>query len=139
VDDSAAVWQMSLKKNLPRLPQGKSHRIKLGGVQTRFIKAVCLRHHTASPNAGEQWPTLTMFPTTTLANVEWHGRALTPWKCDLPMQPPLTIARNRPKAPCGMKVFAENDQVRFFSSEFAVGLFAASAAFDTPGLGQYRR
>src|ERR1041384_5416492 len=67
-DNARRSWQLILKNKLPRLPKGRSHRIKLGGIETQFIKALCLRQHTVPPNAGEQWANPHNVPYSMLAN-----------------------------------------------------------------------
>jgi len=119
--DTARSWEHLLTKELPRPAPGKDLRIKLGGVRTRFLRVDCIKQHTVGPCGGEQWANPHYVPFDTLKHVDFLGEPVKRHKCDLPMQPPLRILRNRPRGGGRLKVFSENDAVRFSSPSFAVG------------------
>lgn len=119
-DEAAGEWGLARKLKLPRPPQGASHHIDLGGLRTRFLRLDCLKQHAVPPNGGEQWANPQYVPFDTLKQVEFHGKAVKAPQSDLPIQPPLTIVRNRPSSG-KMKVLSEVDHVHFSSPAFAMG------------------
>jgi hypothetical protein len=120
-DDEAGKWQHVLHRNLPVPPLGKSHRIKLGGIVTRLVKVECLRQHHVEPNPDDQWNNPYNVPYSTLSDVEWWGQPAGPRACDLPAESALYVVRHEPKAPRGMTLLDEPDQVTYTSPKFKVG------------------
>lgn len=120
-DDATGSWKLLFEKTLPRPPKGKDHRINLGGIRTRFLRVECLKQHPVGPSGGEQWANPHYVPFDTLRHVDFHGGAVRRHECDLPIQPPLRIRRNRPKGGSRLKVFSEDDHVLFSSPAFSTG------------------
>ncbi len=121
-DDKSRSWRQVFRKEMPKIPIGKSYRIKLDGVEARVLKLECVRQHPGLPTFSDQWGNNPYnVPYNILTNVEWHGKDLTESESDLPIQPPLALTHYRPKGGRGLKTFAENQQVQFSSSQFAAG------------------
>jgi len=65
-DDSRRSWQLSLKKNLPRLPQGKSASDQARRRPDAVHQGVCLRHHTSITQCRGAWANPHNVPYATL-------------------------------------------------------------------------
>src|ERR1051326_4056469 len=112
-NDTTRSWELVWNKELPRPALGKDLRIKLGGVRTRFLRLDCLKQHTVGPSGGAQWANPHYVPFDTLKHVDFFGKPVKRHRSDLPMPSPLRIGKNHPKSHGALRVFSENDAVRF--------------------------
>ncbi len=140
-DDKSHSWKLVFRKDLPRLPKGKSHHFKLDGLEARILKLTCLRQYTMPPSFSDQWINPENVPYTMLANIEWHGADVSEWHCDLPVKPWLDLTRYRPKGGRGLKTLAEKQTVTFSSDQFSVGFslrrpMLTHLGWDSAGLGK---
>jgi hypothetical protein len=120
-DAKRSVWERVVHKELSPPPPGKAYEIDLGGIETTHLKIECTRQHKVPPNGGEMWANEHYVPFVALHDVTFEGAERSRYDTDLPVAPPLRVRRHNPKAPRGMTIRAEEDQVTFASPAFAIG------------------
>lgn len=118
-------WRPVTVLDLPRRDGSGTHDIDLHGLEARFLKLTCTRHHAWEPNGYNQWASPHNVPYQAVSGMIFDGDYLTdPYAAEadqLPVGDRLQRGEIAPWAPAGMTVKTGGNQVRFFGERLSVG------------------
>jgi len=119
------AWRVVDELDLPCREGSGVHEIDLHGLEARFLKLTCTRHHPGEPKGYQQWASPYNVPYQAVSGMTFAGEYLTdPYAAEadqLPLGDRLQRGEFAPQAPAGMAVKTGGNQVRFFSERFSVG------------------
>jgi hypothetical protein len=119
-NDKSNTWEMIGRKFFKKSLSSEI-QIDFDGLTSRVVKLHCLNYHPPRQNCREQWANPYNVPYFIFNNVEWQGRALSKFQCDVPVAPELKVDCNRPRSGRGQRVLRENDSVYFKAPAFSAG------------------